>query len=148
MNERISHFIAQHTCANICTLNENDTPYCFTCFFAYNSKEQLLLFKSSTDTTHSINILRNPVVAGTILPDKLNKMQIKGVQFEGTILPFDHPLAKQAATDYYLKNPMAVAVPGEVWTVQLQKLKYTDNTLGFGTKLHWVRETTNEQLIK
>ncbi|HJV20015.1 MAG TPA: pyridoxamine 5'-phosphate oxidase family protein [Sediminibacterium sp.] len=145
MNELISHFIQQQTCANICTLNENGTPYCFTCFFAFNSKEQLLLFKSSTDTTHSINILRNPLVAGTILPDKLNKLQIKGVQFEGEVLPFDHPMAKQAPADYYLKNPMAVAVPGEVWTVKLQKLKYTDNTLGFGKKLHWVRDAANNQ---
>lgn len=145
MNERISLFIAEQTCANICTLNENGTPYCFTCFIAYNSKDQLLLFKSSADTTHSKNILRNPIVAGTILPDKLNKLQIKGIQFEGTVLPFDDPMAKQAAADYYLKNPMAVAVPGEVWTVQLQKLKFTDNTLGFGTKLHWERETTNKQ---
>lgn len=145
MNELISHFIQQHTCTSICTLNENNTPYCFTCFFAFNSKAQLLLFKSSTDTQHSINILKNPVVAGTILPDKLNKLQIKGVQFEGEVLPFEHPLAKHAAAEYYLKNPMAVAVPGEVWTVKLQKVKYTDNTLGFGKKLYWERETANNQ---
>jgi uncharacterized protein YhbP (UPF0306 family) len=139
MNELIQKFIEENTCATICCINEAALPYCFNCYYAYNSKDQLLYYKSSLDTQHSMHILINPQVAGSILPDKLNKLQVKGIQFQGTVLPAEHHLAVHATTDYYLKNPMAVAVPGQVWTVQINQIKYTDNTLGFGKKLFWDR---------
>jgi len=81
-------------------------------------------------------------VAGTILPDKLNKLQVKGIQFEGTVLAFDDALAASASNHYYKKNPMAVAMSGDIWTVQLNRIKYTDNTLGFGKKIIWERPKT------
>lgn len=82
---------------------------------------------------------QNPIVAGTISPDQLNFLQIKGVQFEGELLMEDHPLTKKAALNYYKKNPAALAMPGEIWTIQINVIKMTDNTLGFGTKLNWER---------
>lgn len=143
MTEKIQDFIATQTSANVCCVDELAKPYCFTCFYAYNSDEQLLYYKSSPDTKHAKLLLINPAVAGTILPDKLNKLLIKGVQFEGIALPLDHPLAKSAASFYHKKNPVALAMPGEVWTIQLEKIKFTDTSLGFGKKLNWKR---NDQL--
>jgi uncharacterized protein YhbP (UPF0306 family) len=35
---------------------------------------------------------------------------------------------------------MAVAMPGEVWTVCLDTIKMTNNKAGFGKKLTWNRE--------
>ncbi len=139
MNELIQQFIEANTCATICCIDEAALPYCFNCYYAYNRKNQLLYYKSSLDTQHSIHILINRQVAGSILPDKLNKLQVKGIQFQGTVLAEEHPLAVHAPADYYLKNPMAIAVPGQVWTVQINQIKYTDNTLGFGKKLAWSR---------
>ena len=78
-------------------------------------------------------------MAGTILPDKLNVLQVKGVQFEGVILPQDHPASKSASTHYYKKHPMAIAMPGDIWTIQVNSIKFTDNSLGFGKKLTWSR---------
>jgi len=65
---------------------------------------------------------------------------VRGMQFEGVILPAEHPLTKDAAAYYYKKNPVAVAMPGEVWTIQINSLKLTDNNFGFGKKLTWSRE--------
>jgi hypothetical protein len=79
------------------------------------------------------------MVAGSILPDKLNFMAIKGVQFEGTIVQASDPLAAQAAAHYHRKHPVALAMSGEVWTIRLDHVKFTDNTLGIGKKLNWNR---------
>jgi uncharacterized protein YhbP (UPF0306 family) len=139
MNENINDFIAKQTCGSLCCVDENGMPYCFSFFYAFNSTEGLLYYKSSDYTKHSTIIKANPVVAGTILPDKLNVLQVKGVQFEGIILSLDHPASKTASTHYYKKHPMAIAMPGDIWTIQVNNIKFTDNSLGFGKKITWSR---------
>ena len=139
MNEYFDSFIEDNTCVSFACLDSHGKPYCFTCFYAVDLEKGLLYFKSSPDSNHAGFLLQNQSVAGTILPDKLNKLQVKGIQLEGQVLAFDHPSAKSAALQYYKTNPMAVAMPGEVWTVQLNRIKYTDNTLGFGKKIIWER---------
>ncbi len=140
MTERIDEYIKQQSCASICCIDESGLPYCFNCFYAYNSNERLLYYKSPHDARHSKIILINPEVAGTIMPDKLNKLHVKGIQFEGIVLPLEHPSAKNVAAFYYKKNPAAVAMPGEIWTIQINSIKFTDSRLGFGKKLTWNRE--------
>jgi uncharacterized protein YhbP (UPF0306 family) len=139
MNEHFDSFLEEHTCASFACLDAQGLPYCFTCFYAVDTKEGLLFFKSSGDSNHVSFLLLNRMVAGTILPDKLNKLQVKGIQFEGKVLAFEDPLAKSASSHYYKKNPMAVAMSGDIWTVQLNRIKYTDSTLGFGKKIIWER---------
>lgn len=140
MTDHIDKFISQQTAASICCIGEKGMPYCFSCFYAYNSKDHLLYYKSSADTRHSNYLLANPHVAGTILPDKLQKLLVRGAQFEGVLLPEDDILSKNGAAQYYLQNPMAVAVPGIVWTIRIDHIKMTDSSLGFGKKIFWQRE--------
>ncbi len=140
MNEHIIHFINKQTCASVCCVNELEkSPYCFSCFYAFNSQEGLLYFKSSQEAHHSAIIAQNHLVAGTILPDKLNVLQLKGIQFEGTILREDHPLVQQAFAQYHKHHPMALAMSGHMWTIQITNIKMTDNSLGFGKKITWSR---------
>ncbi len=139
MTEKITSYIKEQTCATICCVDEQGMPYCFNCFYAYNEKEQLLYYKSSGDTTHSGILLKNPVIAGSILPDKLVKIHIRGLQFEGILLGADNPVTKNGAAFYYKQHPLAVAMPGDLWTLQLNHLKLTDNALGFGKKIEWRR---------
>jgi len=139
MNEHFNSFLEENTCASFACLDALGHPYCFTCFYAVDLKEGLLYFKSSNDSNHAGYLKSSHFVAGTILPDKLNKLQVKGIQFEGTVLEFDDILTKSAGLHYYKTNPMAVAMAGEIWTVQLNRVKYTDSTLGFGKKIIWER---------
>jgi uncharacterized protein len=139
MKERIGKFISKQTCANVCCVDEKGNPFCFSCFYSYDNDKVFLFYKSGRDTRHSEILLRNCLVAGTILPDKLNLLKIKGVQFEGIVLPLNHPLANEASSHYYKKHPVAITMPGEIWTIQINKIKFTDNTLGFGTKINWER---------
>ena len=82
---------------------------------------------------------KNPFIAGTVLPDKLNKIIVKGVQFEGIVLDAQHPLTKQASNYYHKKHLIALAIPGETWTIQIIRIKMTDSTKGFGKKITWNR---------
>jgi len=97
MNETITYFLQRQTCATICCVDELGKPYCFTCFYAFNSDRGLLYFKSAAESHHAGLMKIHPSVAGTILPDKLNKLIVKGVQLEGIVLRSGHPLTEKAS---------------------------------------------------
>ena len=140
MNNTIIQFIKEQTCAGICCIDETGKPYCFSCFYAFNAEKGLLYFKSSKESHHAVLLMKNPAVAGTVLPDKLSTLMVKGVQFEGILLDKEHPMVKNASVFYHKTKPMALAVPGDVWTIQIDSIKMTDSTLGFGKKIKWERE--------
>lgn len=134
MNERIVDFIEGQKVATICCVDEGNKPYCFSCFYAFDKEKELIYFKSSANAHHSALLHHNPVVAGSIQPDKLNPLAIKGIQFTGKILDSKSELCLNAAKLYHKKYPFALAMPGEVWTIQPDMIKLTDNTVGFGKK--------------
>lgn len=140
MIEKIADFLEKQTAASISCVNEINEPYSFSCFFVYNRKENLLYYKSSPLAFHSLLILNNRKVAGTILPDKLSRLFFKGVQFTGEVLASHHPLCKDASNKYHFKLPMATAVPGEVFTIKLNQLKMSNSNFGVVQKLTWKRE--------
>jgi uncharacterized protein len=144
MNEKINRFMQKQTCAGICCLDEKGNPYCFSCFYVFNPEKVFLYFKSSASSRHASLLNKSPYVAGTIQPDKLNTITIKGIQFEGKIVRADDFILKQAIKKYHLKFPMAIAIPGEIWIIQLENIKMTDSTIGFGKKIFWNR---NEQMV-
>ncbi len=139
MNKSIIQFINDQTCASVCCVDEQDNPYCFSCFYAFNSMDGLLYFKSSPVSRHASIISKNPFIAGTIQPDKLNILQVKGIQFEGIVLTENHPFTKQTSWFYYKKHPIALAMSGEVWTIQMNSIKMTDSSMRFGKKIKWNR---------
>ena len=143
MNTTIIGFLEQQTCATICCIDEHKTPYCFNCFYAFEPVECLIYFKSSEHAYHTTLIEANPVVAGTILPDKLNKLATKGVQWQGEILDVTHALALDADTIYHRRIPIARAIRGKVYTIQLNEIKMTDSHLGVTRKHMWTRDKVN-----
>lgn len=140
MNETIIQFLKEQTCASICCVDETGKPYCFSCFYSFNSTAGIIYFKSSADSHHAGLMKKNPFVAGTVLPDKLNKILIKGIQFEGIVLDTQQPLVKKSLAIYLAKYPLALAIPGDIWALQINHIKMTDSTLGFGKKIRWDRD--------
>jgi len=137
MNERIVDFIKHQRVATVCCVDEECAPHCFSCFYAFDEEKNLLYFKSGSNAHHSQIMVNNSVVAGTIQQDKLNSLAIKGIQFSGRIVDPANELCSQAETVYHKRFPFALAMPGEIWTLQPEVIKMTDNTLSFGKKLHW-----------
>jgi hypothetical protein len=81
------------------------------------------------------------------MPDKLNKLAIKGIQFTGMMLAEENTLCRNASRIYHSKFPLGLAIPGEVWIIQLNQVKMIDNFLGRFKKYSWERtEKTSLQL--
>jgi len=136
MDQEIIDFIKQNQVANICCVEDNK-PYCFSCFYAPMNNEGYLVFKSSLDTRHADILEQYSEIAGTILPNELDPLAIRGIQFEGIAKEEDVVSLLQAATSYYIKYPMALTMSGKLWVVEIRSLKFTDNTKGFGYKNSW-----------
>jgi uncharacterized protein len=140
MNKHISEFIKKLGTANICCVDADNHPYCFSCYYTYDANKHLLYYKSSAGTHHGILLQEKPLIAGTILPEKQEVMNIKGIQFTGLVLDRKHVLATDATRLYHIQYPFALAMPGDIYTIRLDKIKMTDNSLGFGKKISWDRE--------
>src|ERR1035437_7210277 len=108
IDKRIRAFLSAHTNLTL-AVSENDHPYCANCFYAYADKKNLLIFKSSPDTTHIAVASKNDRVAGTITPDALDKTRIQGVQFTGKISRAAGEYLTTAKNAYYKKYPFAIA---------------------------------------
>lgn len=146
MQESITRFIEKQHCASISCVDDEEIPYCFSCFFAFNADEGLLYFKSSPASYHIKLMTQKPSIAGSILPDKLRVFAVKGVQFQGVVLQQDHTLVKDASKIYHRKFPFAHAIPGDVWVIQINRIKMTDSTKTFGKKLQWERNKVADKV--
>lgn len=137
MRKEITQFIKEHKIATICCTDSDNDPYCFHCFYAFDEKNYLLFFKSSLQTHHSKLLLKNPQIAGSILPEKIELMALKGIQLCGKVLYDGFPAHIVPDVYYHKKFPFALVKPGHVWCVELERIKMTDNTHVFGGKLNW-----------
>ncbi|MBX7202178.1 MAG: pyridoxamine 5'-phosphate oxidase family protein [Bacteroidia bacterium] len=142
MDQRISSFIKAQKNLTFCTSEEN-IPYCSNCFYAFVEQWQCLVFKSNQSTRHIQHALKNPHVAGTILPDLGKIGSIQGIQFTGKFCAVSGKKVDVAKKAYYSRHPMALTMRGDLWVISLMEIKMTDNTFGFGGKVHWQR--TNEE---
>ncbi len=140
MRDQIVKFISAQTSVTVCCVDQENNPWCFTCFFAVEEREMLLFYKTHDDTRHARMLVQHGKVSGTILPDKLNKLMVQGLQFEGLQLPAGDPLAAGASAFYHQRHPIARTRAGSMCCIRLDYLKMTDSTLGFGKKLTWKRE--------
>src|SRR5688572_27406577 len=134
MNEHIAAFLKEQSVISIAT-TVNDEPYCASCYYAFEPSQNLLVFKSDSDTKHIENALKNNLVAGTILPDKIVKAKVKGVQFNGKFMKAEGSIGSKAKETYLKKFPVAGLFRGDIWVIEISRVKFTDNTLVFGKKL-------------
>lgn len=138
IDERIVKFIEAASVLNFAT-SVKDAPYCASVYFAYEPTHHWFIFKSDPDTKHIEQALQNTAVAGTILPDKIDKLVVKGIQFTGTFMQPDSGTLDLAKSVYLKKYPIATIFRGDIWIVEVHKIKYTDNTPIVGKKILWER---------
>ncbi len=142
----ITDFIERQKTASVCCLDEENNPYCFSVFYVFDRVERRLYFKSSASSNHARHLLKNKKIAGTIMPDKLNMLAIRGIQFTGIVMDDTNTLHHHATAEYHKRIPLALAMSGEVWAIQLETIKMTDNTIGLGKKINWQRENLYEDV--
>jgi uncharacterized protein len=140
MNETIEKFIDKQRVATVSCIDEDGSPYCFSCFFVFDKAKACLYFKTSPSSHHTFLLEKNELIAGTIQPDKLNPLAIKGIQYKGKVLPLDDIKSRMASAFYHHRYPFALAMPGEVRIIEMSVIKMTDNSAGFGKKITWVKD--------
>ncbi len=134
MDENIKIYLKNNTVFSMATCAE-DKPYSAPCFYAYDEDSQCLIFSSEKHTQHIVNAIKNNQISGSIYTEVSEVAQIKGIQFTGT---FVIPNEKEHYYGVYQKRfPFAKEMVAPIWAIQLNWIKMTDNTLGFGTKLEW-----------
>lgn len=136
MDERFVKFIKKHHVLTLATVNAAGEPYVANCFYAYDTKRNILIFTSDTTTRHGAEMAANGCVAISIVLETRIVGRVQGVQIVGKAERGDD----EARKSYIKRFPYAVAAPLELWMVRPSMMKLTDNTLGFGKKLIWQSE--------
>ena len=144
MDSRITDFIAQHHVLTVACASREGELWCANAFYVYDPQEEGFIITSEEKTRHAQLFLENPQVTGSVVLETEQVGKIQGLQFAGTVRRCDGGLFDRCRLQYLKRFPYAVFKGGEVWLISLDKIKFTDNRLGFGKKLLWERKTPDQ----
>ena len=135
MDERIVKFLKKMHLASVCAIDDEGQPYAFSAFYAFDDVNFSLLLASSDDSSHVKFLKNSKFVAGTVALDTKIVGKIEGVQFQGVMRE-----ANASEREIYFKRFFyAKAMDPKIWSISLEKVKFTSNVLGFGKKIRWER---------
>jgi len=136
LDKRIIVFIKKHHVLTLATSFEN-MPYCCTCFYVYDEKNNIFYITSEKNTRHVIEAIQQPVIAGAIALETSMVGKILGIQFTGDFKELDAKEYEKAKKIYLRKFPIAAFAELTLWSLNPHFIKFTDNRLGFGKKMIW-----------
>ena len=139
IDKRIVEFINKHHVLTLAT-SRNNIPYSANCFYVFFEDENMLVFTSDHNTKHAQDALKQNIAAGSIVLETNVVGKIQGVQFQGKMYEPPNDLLKRVKARYLKRFPVAMLMKTNLWVVELGFLKFTDNRLGFGKKLIWGKE--------
>lgn len=140
IDPRIIKLIQKHHIFTLATSSEN-IPYCSTCFYAYYSNENLFVFTSEKNTRHIKEAVNQSKVAGAIALETKIIGKIRGIQFTGEISELSGEELKKLKKIYLAKFPYVTPFIKDTpfWKIEPDFFKLTDNNLGFGKKILWIK---------
>ena len=134
INPKIVDFIRKHHLLTLATSFENK-PYCASCFFVFKEEFPCFILATDEKTRHGREALLNPQVAGTIALETDMIGKIQGIQFCGLF----RVASSSEKVAYFKRFPYALAMNPSLWSIDIDTIKFTDNTLGFGKKLEYIK---------
>ncbi|MGZ0752423.1 YhbP family protein [Kluyvera sichuanensis] len=135
----ISKWLAKQHVVSWCVAKEGEL-WCANAFYVYDAQRVAFYLLSEETTRHGQMTGQQAPVAGTINGQPKTVALIRGVQFKGEIRLLSGDEAEEKRALYVKRFPVARMLSAPVWELRLDELKFTDNTLGFGKKLHWLRD--------
>lgn len=135
----ISKWLAKQHVVSWCVAKEGEL-WCANAFYVYDAQRVAFYLLSEETTRHGQMTGQQAPVAGTINGQPKTVALIRGVQFKGEIRLLSGDEAEEKRALYVKRFPIARMLSAPVWELRLDELKFTDNTLGFGKKLHWLRD--------
>ncbi|MFY2738459.1 YhbP family protein [Pseudocitrobacter faecalis] len=140
----ISRWLTKQHVVSWCVAREGEL-WCANAFFVYDAERVAFYLLSDTTTRHGQMTGTRAPVAGTVNGQPKTVALIRGVQFKGEIRLLEGEESDEKRAKYIRRFPVARMLSAPVWEIRLDELKFTDNTLGFGKKLHWLRESGTQQ---
>lgn len=135
---RMLTFINEHHIFTL-AVSRNDRPWCATCYYVYLPELNLFVFTSDHETRHIKDVVEsgNYHVAGAIALETKMTGKIRGLQFSGQMILLEGATLKKARAAYLKAFPVARLAVLHLWGLVPDRMKMTDNRLGFGKKLFW-----------
>lgn len=139
MDAKIVKFIFAHHVLTLATVKEG-MPHTSNIFYVFDKENYRFYFASQENTQHIQEGLINPNVGVSILLETKVIGRIRGLQALGILLRIENEELSNARKKYIKRFPYTALLDLHLWAVELNELKYTDNTLGFGKKIFWKRQ--------
>lgn len=141
---KIISFIRKHHVLTLATASGN-VPWCSNMFYAYIPAGNVFVFTSDENTRHAREFIENEAVAASVVLETRIVGRVQGLQVSGSIRKVpDGEGASEFRKAYIKRFPYAAAVPLNLWILEPEFYKLTDNTLGFGKKIVWTSQTVNK----
>jgi len=140
----ISRWLAKQHVVTWCVANRGEL-WCANAFYIYDPQKVAFYLLSEDHTRHSQMTGLQANIAGTVNGQPKTVALIRGVQFTGEIRRLEESESVGPRAQYNRRFPVARMLSAPMWEIRLTEIKFTDNTLGFGKKLHWLRESGTQQ---
>ncbi|EOL8964896.1 YhbP family protein [Cronobacter dublinensis] len=136
--DAISQWLAKQHVVTYCVGRE-DALWCANAFYVYDRERVAFYLLSDTKSRHGEMAGRKARVAGTVNGQTKTVARIRGVQFAGELRLVEAPESEALRERYNRRFPVARVMSSPLWEIRLDEIKFTDNTLGFGKKIVWLR---------
>lgn len=138
--DNIAAFLKQNHVVSIAAAAGGDI-WSACCFYVPDWEHTRLIVLTSLNTRHGRLMAANPKIAGTVAgqPDAVTK--ISGIQFTARARTIENDADRKTALAlFYKAHPVARAMKSDVWALELDSIKFTDNKLVFAQKTLWQRD--------
>jgi hypothetical protein len=136
---RITAFLAEHQVLTLATARDG-APWCAHAYYAYLEARNRFVIASDPETRHMRELLATEhrrAAWGVALETK-TVGKVRGVQCAGRLVALEGEALAEAKAAYLARFPVARMMPKlDLWALEPDSLKLTDNRLGFGTKVLW-----------
>lgn len=139
----IGRWLAKQHVVTSCVHHEGEL-WCANAFYLFDAQNVALYLLTDDKTRHAQMSGACAPVAGTVNGQPKTVARIRGVQFKGEIRRLEGRRATPRVKLTFVASRSRV-LPAPVWEIRLDEIKFTDNTLGFGKKLHWLRDSRAQQ---
>ena len=140
----ISRWLAKQHVVTWCVQQEGEL-WCANAFYLFDAQKVAFYILTEEKTRHAQMSGPQAAVAGTVNGQPKTVALIRGVQFKGEIRRLEGEESDLARKAYNRRFPVARMLSAPVWEIRLDEIKFTDNTLGFGKKMIWLRNSGTEQ---
>ncbi|KFC07342.1 FMN-binding protein [Trabulsiella guamensis ATCC 49490] len=137
--DAISRWLVKQHVVTWCVASQGNL-WCANAFYLYDPQRVVFYLLTEDNTRHAQMTGNKAPVAGTVNGQPKTVALIRGVQFTGEIRRLEGEESEAARARYNRRFPVARAMSAPVWEIRVDELKFTDNTLGFGKKIHWLRQ--------